>query len=64
MRTKGSARASRSEERNEPPSFRPPCTRRRSLSWPAVADDDYTCCTYRVFADGAQVPTGNLHWTG
>jgi hypothetical protein len=34
------------------------------LSWPAVADDDYTCCTYRVFADGAQVPTGNLHWTG
>src|SRR5215204_5081300 len=21
------------------------------LSWPAVADDDYTCCAYRVFAD-------------
>jgi hypothetical protein len=34
------------------------------LSWPAVADDDYTCCTYRVFADGAQVSVDNLHWTG
>ena len=22
------------------------------LSWPAVADDDSTCCTYRVFASG------------
>src|SRR4029453_11072154 len=34
------------------------------LSWPAVADDDYTCCSYSVFADGAQVSPGNLHWTG
>jgi hypothetical protein len=34
------------------------------LSWPAVADDDYTCCTYRVFADGALVSADNLHWTG
>ena len=34
------------------------------LSWPAVADDDYTCCTYRVFADGSQVSIDNLHWTG
>src|SRR5215218_6429806 len=34
------------------------------LSWPAVADDDYTCCTYRVFANGAQVSADNLHWTG
>jgi hypothetical protein len=31
------------------------------LSWPAVADDDYTCCTYRVFANG--VPA-NVQWTG
>jgi chitinase len=34
------------------------------LSWPAVADDDYTCCTYRVFADGVLVSTDNLQWTG
>jgi Fibronectin type III domain len=34
------------------------------LSWPAVADDDYTCCAYRVFADGALVSADNLHWTG
>ena len=34
------------------------------LSWPAVADDDYTCCTYRVLANGAQVSADNLHWTG
>ena len=34
------------------------------LAWPAVADDDYTCCTYRVFADGALVSLDNLLWTG
>ena len=34
------------------------------LSWPAVADDDYTCCTYGVFADGALVSVDNLQWTG
>jgi hypothetical protein len=34
------------------------------LSWPAVADDDYTCCTYRVFADGSPVSDDNLHWNG
>jgi hypothetical protein len=34
------------------------------LSWPAVADDDYTCCAYRVFADGSPVSVDNLHWTG
>jgi hypothetical protein len=34
------------------------------LSWPEVADDDYTCCTYRVFADGALVSTDALQWTG
>jgi hypothetical protein len=34
------------------------------LSWPAVADDDYTCCTYRVFANGSQVSADNLLWTG
>jgi len=33
------------------------------LSWPAVADDDYTCCTYRVFTDGALVSVDNLQWT-
>ena len=32
-----------------------------SLTWPAVADDDPTCCTYRVFANGALAP---VHWTG
>jgi chitodextrinase len=31
------------------------------LSWPAVADDDSTCCTYRVLANGAPA---NLQWTG
>jgi hypothetical protein len=25
------------------------------LAWGPVADDDYTCCTYRVFANGAPV---------
>lgn len=35
-----------------------------SLAWPAVADDDSTCCTYRVFANGALVGSDNLHWTG
>jgi hypothetical protein len=34
------------------------------LSWPAVADDDYTCCAYRVFANGSQVSADNLLWTG
>jgi len=34
------------------------------LSWPAVTDDDYTCCTYRVFTDGALVSVDNLQWTG
>ena len=34
------------------------------LSWPAVADDDHTCCTYRVFANGTQVSLDNLVWTG
>jgi hypothetical protein len=34
------------------------------LSWPVVADDDYTCCTYRVFANGALVSADNLQWTG
>jgi hypothetical protein len=34
------------------------------LSWPVVADDDSTCCTYRVFADGNLVGADNLHWTG
>jgi hypothetical protein len=34
------------------------------LSWPAVADDDSTCCSYRVFADGSLVSGDNLHWTG
>jgi hypothetical protein len=32
-----------------------------SLAWEPVADDDYTCCTYRVFANGATVLT---HSTG
>jgi hypothetical protein len=34
------------------------------LSWPVVADDDHTCCTYRVFANGTQVSLDNLVWTG
>lgn len=32
-----------------------------SLAWGPVADDDHTCCTYRVFANGNSV---NTHWTG
>jgi Fibronectin type III domain len=31
------------------------------LAWGPVADDDYTCCTYRVFANGVSV---NVQWTG
>jgi hypothetical protein len=31
------------------------------LSWPAVADDDHTCCTYRVFVNGV---LANVEWTG
>jgi hypothetical protein len=34
------------------------------LAWPPVADDDSTCCTYRVFANGALVSADNLQWTG
>jgi hypothetical protein len=34
------------------------------LAWPAVADDDPTCCTYRVFADGSPVSLDNLLWAG
>jgi len=34
------------------------------LAWPAVADDDPTCCGYRVFADGSLVSIDNLRWTG
>ncbi|HEY2219050.1 MAG TPA: fibronectin type III domain-containing protein [Gaiellaceae bacterium] len=34
------------------------------LSWPAVADDDSTCCTYRVTVDGTQASPDSLHWTG
>jgi hypothetical protein len=34
------------------------------LAWGPVADDDYTCCRYRVFADGSIVGEDNLHWTG
>jgi hypothetical protein len=29
-----------------------------------VADDDSTCCKYRVFANGNLVSTDNLQWTG
>lgn len=32
-----------------------------ALAWGPVADDDYTCCTYRVLANGAPV---NTQWTG
>lgn len=35
-----------------------------SLAWPAVADDDSSCCTYRVSADGAEVSVDRLQWTG
>jgi len=31
------------------------------LAWGPVADDDHTCCTYRVFANGSPV---NVHPTG
>jgi fibronectin type III domain protein len=31
------------------------------LAWGPVADDDSTCCTYRVLANGGPV---NVHWTG
>jgi hypothetical protein len=34
------------------------------LAWGPVTDDDYTCCTYRVFANGSLVSPDNLHWTG
>jgi len=34
------------------------------LAWPAVADDDYTCCGYRVYANGSLVSLDNLRWTG
>src|SRR3954468_6797589 len=33
------------------------------LAWGPVADDDSSCCTYRVSVDGAPVSTDNLHWT-
>jgi hypothetical protein len=31
------------------------------LTWGPVADDDVTCCTYRVFANGV---LANVEWTG
>ena len=31
------------------------------LAWGPVADDDSTCCTYRVFANGV---LANVQWTG
>jgi hypothetical protein len=34
------------------------------LEWGPVSDDDYTCCTYRVFANGSLVSPDNLRWTG
>ena len=34
------------------------------LAWAPVGDDDSTCCTYRVFANGALVSADNLQWTG
>jgi hypothetical protein len=34
------------------------------LAWAPVADDDSTCCTYRVFANGVLVGVDNLQWTG
>jgi hypothetical protein len=34
------------------------------LAWPAVADDDSTCCSYRVFANGSLVSLDRLRWTG
>ena len=35
-----------------------------SLAWPAVTDDDSTCCTYRVLANGTPVSIDRLQWTG
>jgi hypothetical protein len=34
------------------------------LSWPKVADDDSTCCSYRVFANGTLVSADKLQWMG
>jgi hypothetical protein len=34
------------------------------LAWGPVADDDATCCSYRVFDNGTQVTIDNLQWTG
>jgi hypothetical protein len=34
------------------------------LAWGPVADDDSTCCTYRVSANGVVVTADNLQWTG
>jgi hypothetical protein len=34
------------------------------LVWSPVADDDYICCTYSVFANSSLVSPDNLHWTG
>ena len=34
------------------------------LAWGPVADDDHTCCSYRVFANGALVSADRLLWTG
>jgi hypothetical protein len=34
------------------------------LVWGRVADDDHTCCTYRIFANGSLVSVDNLVWTG
>jgi hypothetical protein len=34
------------------------------LAWGPVADDDHTCCIYRVFANGALASADNLQWTG
>lgn len=35
-----------------------------SLAWPPVADDDASCCAYRVVADGVPVRADELQWTG
>jgi hypothetical protein len=35
-----------------------------SLAWPASTDDDYTCCTYRVLADGIPLQQNELVWSG
>jgi hypothetical protein len=34
------------------------------LAWDPVADDDSTCCAYRVSANGVPVTADNLQWTG